>query len=141
VYLDSAYIAKYYVSETDSALVRSLLAKAKSLVSSAWCLAEVTCVFHRHAREGRLSLPESHELTRAFLRHVDTGSWTLIPVTERMRRQVALLVNAAPRNLYLRSGDALHLVTAQDLGEPEIWTNDRHLLAAAPHFGLAGRSV
>jgi predicted nucleic acid-binding protein len=48
-----------------------------------------------------------------------------------MLRHVALLVNAAPRNLYLRAGDALHLITAQGLGEPEIWTNDRHLLAAA----------
>ena len=34
-----------------------------------------------------------------------------------------------------------HLVTAADSGFTEIWTNDRHMLAAAPHFGLAGRSV
>ena len=26
-------------------------------------------------------------------------------------------------------------------GETEIWTNDRHLLAAVAHFGLAGRSA
>jgi len=25
--------------------------------------------------------------------------------------------------------------------ETEIWTNDRHLLAAVAHFGLAGRSA
>jgi hypothetical protein len=33
------------------------------------------------------------------------------------------------------------LTTARDAGELEIWTNDRHMLAAAPHFGLKGRSV
>jgi hypothetical protein len=37
--------------------------------------------------------------------------------------------------------DALHLVTAADSGFVEVWTNDRHMLAAAPHFGLVGRSV
>jgi predicted nucleic acid-binding protein len=50
-------------------------------------------------------------------------------------------VSTAPRSLYLRAGDAAHLSTAQDLGEQEIWTNDRHLLGAASHFGLEGRSV
>jgi len=37
--------------------------------------------------------------------------------------------------------DAIHLVTAADTGFTEIWTNDRHMLTAAPHFGLVGRSV
>lgn len=43
--------------------------------------------------------------------------------------------------LYIRTLDALHLVSAADSGFGEILTNDRHMLAAAPHFGLAGRSV
>jgi len=33
------------------------------------------------------------------------------------------------------------LVTAADSGFREVWTNDRHMLAAAPYFELAGRSV
>lgn len=36
--------------------------------------------------------------------------------------------------------DAVHLATAQQIGESEVWTNDRHMLAAAPYFGLRGRS-
>jgi hypothetical protein len=32
-------------------------------------------------------------------------------------------------------------VSARDAGFSEIWSNDRHLLAAARHFGLRGRSV
>jgi hypothetical protein len=52
-----------------------------------------------------------------------------------------LLVSAAPAGVYLRAGEAVHLTTAQDIGESEIWTNDRHLVAAAAHFGLQGRSV
>jgi predicted nucleic acid-binding protein len=41
----------------------------------------------------------------------------------------------------LRAGDAIHIATALEVGEPEIWTNDRHLLAAAAHFGIVGRSA
>jgi len=141
MYLDSAYIAKFYVNEPDADRVRALIRQADSLVSSAWCLNEVACVMHRHMREGWLSPAQSRALTNAFLKHVDAGFWFLAPLTGRLLRRASLLVSAAPRNVYLRAGDAAHLTTAQDLGEQEIWTNDRHLLAAAPHFGLLGRSA
>lgn len=47
----------------------------------------------------------------------------------------------APPYVPLRAGDASHTATALETGEAEIWTNDRHLLAAVAHFGLAGRSA
>jgi len=43
-------------------------------------------------------------------------------------------------DLFLRTADAVHLATAQQIGESDVWTNDRHMLAAAPYFGLRGRS-
>ena len=42
-----------------------------------------------------------------------------MPVTESLLRKTAMLIRS----------------------ETEIWTNDRHLLAAVAHFGLAGRSA
>jgi predicted nucleic acid-binding protein len=141
MYLDSAYLVKFYANEPDSAAVRELIRRADSLVSSALALGEVSCALHRHLREGHLTAEQVHELVRAFLEHVDAGIWTLIPVSERLLRRSALLIGAAPPAVYLRAGDAIHLVTAQDAGEREIWTSDRHLLAAAPYFGLLGRST
>lgn len=48
---------------------------------------------------------------------------------------------AAPADLFIRTADAVHLVTAHEIGERDVWTNDRHMLAAAHCFGLTGRSV
>lgn len=141
MYLDSAYIAKFYVNERDSAAVRTLIRRADSLVTSAWSLGEVACVFQRHMREGSLSPAQSRELARTFLKHVESGLWTLIPVTDALLKRMIVRVNASAEGVYLRAGDAVHLITAQDLGEHELWTNDRHLLSAAPYFGLIGRSV
>ena len=41
----------------------------------------------------------------------------------------------------MRTADALHLTTAAEMGERDVWTNDRHMLAAAAYFGVTGRSV
>src|SRR5690348_10252449 len=114
MYLDSAYLAKYYVNERDSTAVRAVIEQADSRVSSAWVLAELPCVFQRHVREGALSPAQAKELLEAFLKHVDQGVWTLYPVTLELLRSVALSVSALPADVFLRAGDATHLTTARD---------------------------
>src|ERR1044071_5139451 len=141
MYLDSAYIAKFYVNEPDSSAVRAAIRQGGELVSSMWALGEVACAFHHHMREGSLTQKQFQELLDAFREHVDQGLWTLLPVTEGVMRRMISMVHAAPATVYVRTGDAIHLVAAQEAGEQEIWSNDRHLLAAAAHFGLIGRTA
>jgi predicted nucleic acid-binding protein len=141
MYLDSAYIAKYYVNERDAAAVRRLIRRASYICSSGWALAEVTWVFHRHIREGSLTAAQGHEIIDLFRSHAEADLWNLIAVTDALLRRTATLIRALPANLPLRAGNAIHLATALDGGEPEIWTNDRHLLAAASHVGLAGKTA
>jgi len=81
------------------------------------------------------------ELASAFREHIDKGLWTLVPLNSRLIGRVSSAMRSVPPHVFLRSGDAVQLISAQDRGEPEVWTSDRHMLAAAPHFGLAGRSV
>jgi predicted nucleic acid-binding protein len=141
MYLDSAYLAKYYVNEPDAGMVRKLIQSAPGVCSSSWALPEVTCFFHRHVREGSLTPAQGHELIDLFRDHVDSNVWNLVPITSALLRTTATIIRGLPRAMPLRAGDAIHLATALDVGEREIWTNDRHLLAAAQHVGIAGRSV
>jgi len=92
-------------------------------------------------REGLLNREQAMSVRRSFLESVHEGTWNLIPVSEGILRTVSAMIPELPDGVFLRSGDAIHLVTASQAGFPEVWTNDRHLLSAAPHFGLAGRSV
>jgi predicted nucleic acid-binding protein len=124
-----------------SKAVRAVIEQADVLLSSAWSLAGVTCVFHRHRREGSLTDVQSRELLKAFFDHVDAHVWRIVPVSETLLRRMGAMVSATPAGLNLRAGDAFHLATAQDCGEREVWTNDRRMLAAAPHFGLIGRTA
>jgi predicted nucleic acid-binding protein len=141
MYCDSAYIAKYYVKEVDSAPVRTLIDEAARRSSSAWALVEVTSAIHRHVRQGALSVEQGNRTMELFRAHASAGVWELVPITETLLRKTAALFRILPPNLPLRAGDALHVATALDAAETDIWSSDRHLLAAANHFGLKGRSV
>ena len=141
MYLDSAYIAKYYVNEPDSDAVRKLMRGATDVCSSQWALVEVTAVFHRHMRERWLTAAQGRATIDLFREHVEANVWNLIPVTSALLRRTCILIRDLPRNLWLRSGDAIHIATAIDAGETDIHTNDRHLLAAARYAGLRAKSV
>ncbi len=84
---------------------------------------------------------QAHQLQDFFREDVESGVWLLLPVSNRLLYRLGKVLREIPETSYIRAGDAVHLVTALDSGFGEIWTNDRHLLKAASHFGLQGRSV
>ncbi len=142
MYFDTAYIAKFYFNEPDSSGVRELVKQRdEEIYSSLWALAEFHAVLHRRIQEGVCSNTETRELASRFLQHTADGLWRFLPVTETLLRRTSTLILAAPPDLFIRTGDAVHLTTAQEAGETEVWTNDRHMLGAASWFGLAGKSV
>jgi predicted nucleic acid-binding protein len=141
LYFDTAYVAKCYLNENDSGPVRELAFSADGLYSSAWCIAELACVFQRYIRESQLTRAQATRLRDFFLADVQDGIWSLVPISERFLFRVEALIRGLHHSVYLRAGDAVHLAAAQSAGFTEIWSNDRHLLKAAPAFGLTGKSV
>jgi len=141
VYFDTAYVAKFYREEPDSEAVREIVVNASGVLTSAWTFTELHVVLHRHVREGSLAAKDARLLAERFTSHIEIGMWKLLPVNEGLLRKTGASLLSAPGTLFLRAGDAVHLQTAHDAGEREIWTNDRHVLAAARYFGLKGRSI
>lgn len=141
MYFDTSYIAKFYFNEPESPRVRDLVRKADAIHSSLWALAEFHAVLHRRLREGASSLRDARELALRFSEHIEAGLWNLIPVNEALLRRTSALMVSGPSNLFIRTADAVHLTTAHEIGERAVWTNDRHMLAAASYFGVTGQSV
>ncbi len=141
LYFDSAYIAKCYLREPDGPAVRALAGSGPALYVSALGMAEVSCVFHRQLREKTLTPKTAAAVRDLFLADVEAKTWHLLAITDHLLRRVETITRTLQADAFLRAGNAIHIATALDYGFQEIWTNDRHLLTAASHFGLKGRSV
>ncbi len=142
LYLDTAYVAKCYLNEPDADAVRTLVRGESGLTSSIWCRPELACVLLRHVREGALRRAQANDLQAAFDEDVAAGAWTVLPLSTAVLDEVDdRLRRLRRRDVFLRAGDAVHLATARQAGFTDVWTSDRHLLAAAPRFGLKGRSA
>jgi len=75
---------------------------------------------------------------RQFFDDLRWGLIELLPLTTTVIDQVSNAFLHLPANVVLRAGDAIHLATAAEAGFREIYSNDRHLLAAASLFKLKG---
>jgi predicted nucleic acid-binding protein len=140
-YFDSAYVAKCYLNDPDSEQVRGMVREPVELVSSSICIAEVSCAIQRRIREGELTRRQGQELCGLFRSHVDEGVWTLVPLSDRLLWDLSQVLRSIPPSVFVRAGDAIHLISARQHGFHDVWTNDRHMLSAASQFGLKGHSV
>jgi predicted nucleic acid-binding protein len=138
VYFDSALIAKFYLNEPGREQVRQIARSAGAVVSSGIAIVEVAAAFHRKLREGAIELRVLKALQGQFAHDLDTGLWKLAGPTEAVLREAQAAFSRLDRSVFVRSLDALHLVTARTENFDRIYSNDRHVLAAARSFGLHG---
>jgi predicted nucleic acid-binding protein len=141
IYLDSNYIAKCYLREQGTAEVLKLVQAARVRSSCMIALTEVQAALHRHLREGRLQPADYTRVSSLLDADVAAGVWNWIPVSDSLLRQARNRFLTLPPRVFLRSTDCLHLCAAVSGGFTEIHSNDRHLLAAAPLFGLTPVNV
>lgn len=140
-YFDSSYIAKFYLDEPESEAVRRLAESLGQVRCAVIGQIEVAAVFHRKFREGAFDAGAFRELMAQFDDDCGQGLWTWLPLTTALAARTTAAFARLPRPVFLRAADALHLICAQEHGLPEIYTNDRHMSAAARHFRLKPMTV
>ncbi len=72
---------------------------------------------------------------------VSAGAIRWLPLTSATFSLAEEVYLSAPPETFLRAFDALHLACAAANDFTEVYSNDRHFLAAAPLFGLRGVNV
>ncbi|MCX6907457.1 MAG: type II toxin-antitoxin system VapC family toxin [Verrucomicrobia bacterium] len=98
-------------------------------------------MLHRKLREGALDAAGYQAVWQQFEHDVQHNVWMWLPITPVLLAQTRAAFRVLLSTVYLRANDALHLVCARENGFKEIYSNDRHLLAAAPYFGLKAINV
>jgi predicted nucleic acid-binding protein len=136
VYFDSAYIAKFYLSEPESDRVRALAVREGKVCCSAIGRVETAQVFHRKLREGRATRAESAALFAQFDADCASGLWTWLPLTDDLIDAAVRRFRELSPKVPIRSADAMHLVSAREHGFDAVYSNDGRVLAAAAECGI-----
>ncbi|MDQ6631965.1 MAG: type II toxin-antitoxin system VapC family toxin, partial [Verrucomicrobiota bacterium] len=87
----------------------------------------------------KLTDQQAKEILQLFETDEQTGVWIGLSVDSSLLNATCVALEKFPSSHFLRSGDAIHLTCAQEHGFKEIYSSDKHLLAAASYFGLIGK--
>jgi predicted nucleic acid-binding protein len=141
LYFDATYLVRLYLNDEQAEQVK-VLARGFDIACSLHGRTEMIAAFHRAFREGRLSRTAFQGFLDQF--HYDEEEKASI---EWISPEIAYFMRAeqvyreAPQTIFLRAADAMHLACAAENGFREIYSNDTHLLKAAPLFGLKPKNV
>jgi predicted nucleic acid-binding protein len=141
IYLDSSYIFKCYINEPGTPQVLSLVQNSAGCGSSLHARTEFWSGLHRRVCEGVTAVQDARKIWRQFEQDERAGVWHWLPLNHPVISRACDAFEKLPKEVFLRSGDALHLACAAENQFTEIYSGDRILLGAALHFGLNGINV
>lgn len=141
IYLDTSYLLKLYVYELGSEDIAAWLMGKSGLVCARHGRLELIAALKRHQREGRLDARGWRQVLVRLEADENSRLLEWLPVGNALLDTACDKIAAMPASVFLGAGDALHLVCAKEAGLKEIYSHDRHVLAAASHFGLRGIDV
>ncbi|MBX9743255.1 MAG: type II toxin-antitoxin system VapC family toxin [Chthoniobacterales bacterium] len=140
-YYDAAFLCKLIFPEAGSEKVVIHANQMHHLFCSMHGRAEFVATCHRKMREGSATKLQVEEAMQQIHQDTKFGFMKWLPLTEKHLARVEVAFRHAPKDLFLRASDALHLAVAAEHGLKEIFSNDRHLLNAASLFGLKGKNL
>ena len=134
VYLDTSVAVALFIPEAKTAGIEKWFAASlEPIVSADWIVTEFASALSIKQRRGDITAP----LMRAVWREFDAfrgAGLRLVPVTRNAFETAARMARDAASGL--RSGDALHLAVALELGVSGLATADTVLAANAKRHGL-----
>jgi predicted nucleic acid-binding protein len=140
LYFDTSYVARLYLEDRGFAEVRRLAA-SDDIATARHGLLETLAAFHRAFREARVEPAAFDQLQQQFRSDCAADGVQAFPLTEAVYHRAEAVYARASATTFLRAADALHLACAAEHGFADIYSHDRHLLAAAPLFGLRGVNI
>lgn len=141
IFCDTSTVAKLYVPEPESALVRKRLEDEDEVCISELARPELMGVFHRRLREGKWTHKDFNAALRQFSSDDIGGFWTWLPLDRTITEAAAQTCATLPDNIFLRCADSLHLVTALHHNFGEIHTHDKHQAVAASALGIRAVAI
>ncbi len=140
IYFDTSYLVRLYYEDPGAAAVRALAA-TDNVACAAHGQAEMIAAFHRKLREGSIRPAAYTALLGQIRAHHEAGAFQWLAQGPEIFARIAQVYAGLPATVFLRGADALHLAAAAEHGFDAVYSNDAHLLAAAKHFGIAGKNV
>ena len=140
IYFDTSYLVRLYYQEPGADAVRGLAA-TDHVACAAHGQAEMMAALHRKLREGAIRPTAYAALVNQVVVHIKAGAFQWLAQDGEILSRVRRVYQNLPASVFLRAADAIHLATAAEAGFRMIYSNDPHLLAAAKHFGIAGKNV
>jgi uncharacterized protein len=141
LFCDTSTLAKYYVVEQESVAVRALLDSEDEVFASELVRPELMATFHRRWREGKWSRDQFLTVARQFSHDDQDDYWSWIPLDVEIVTRTADAYKTLPKEVFLRTLDCVHLVTASYHGFSQIYTHDIHQANSAEAFGLRATSI
>ncbi|GEP43482.1 type II toxin-antitoxin system VapC family toxin [Brevifollis gellanilyticus] len=140
-YYDVSYLMKLQCSEHGSTEVGLHVRTMDVIYCCMHGRAEFVSACHRKIREGAATPAQLEAFLAQMEADTAAGGLCWLPLTDSVIQRVEAAYRQATTATYLRAADAMHLACAAENQFTEIYSNDRHLLAAAPLFGLTGLNV
>jgi predicted nucleic acid-binding protein len=141
IYFDSSYLIKCYLPEPGHESVRQLAREHPLVACCTFGKTECRSAVHRHFREGRLTRAQADTVFQVMDEDDKAQLWQWLELTATIIDGAADAFRTLSADVFLRTADSLHLACARVHGLEEIYSNDRHLLGAASHFGIAGKNI
>lgn len=137
-YIDTSYLAPYYLPEPNSEIVEKKLLKLPggSLLISPLVRAEFASLLSRKCRAKEMGEADARRTMTALGRHLSVGILRMVSIDSSDFEQATEWIMTMKHSL--RAPDAIHLAVAAR-EDAVLWTLDQALARAAKWIGLKTR--